>query len=127
MKKLAEWGASNPRMETWGTFGRGWVNEEFAAAIEGSVRGRQRLIPVLFGEVELPPFVASRLYIDFRYADSPDAYLRQVQQLVRAIKAVGNYGEMFSRNVGEKTPLNLPRGVNNLWNKGGIQYAPPIR
>jgi general L-amino acid transport system substrate-binding protein len=47
--------------------------------------------------------------------------------LVRAIKAVGNYGEMFSRNVGEKTPLNLPRGVNNLWNKGGIQYAPPIR
>ncbi len=47
--------------------------------------------------------------------------------LVRAIKAVGNYGEIFARNVGEKTPLNLPRGVNNLWNKGGIQYAPPIR
>ncbi|MEO7743508.1 MAG: amino acid ABC transporter substrate-binding protein [Usitatibacter sp.] len=47
--------------------------------------------------------------------------------LVRAVKAVGNYGEMFARNVGEKTPLNLPRGVNNLWNKGGIQYAPPIR
>jgi general L-amino acid transport system substrate-binding protein len=47
--------------------------------------------------------------------------------LVRAIKAVGNYGEIFERNVGPKTPLNLPRGLNALWNKGGIQYAPPIR
>ena len=47
--------------------------------------------------------------------------------MVRAIKAVGNYGEIFARNVGEKTPLNLPRGSNNLWNKGGLQYAPPIR
>jgi general L-amino acid transport system substrate-binding protein len=47
--------------------------------------------------------------------------------MVRAIKATGNYGEMHARNVGEKTPLNLPRGLNNLWNKGGIQYAPPIR
>lgn len=47
--------------------------------------------------------------------------------LVRAIKAVGNYGEIFARNVGEKTPLALPRGLNNQWNKGGIQYAPPIR
>ena len=47
--------------------------------------------------------------------------------LVRAVKAVGNYGEIFERNVGSKSPLNLPRGSNNLWNKGGLQYAPPIR
>jgi general L-amino acid transport system substrate-binding protein len=47
--------------------------------------------------------------------------------LVRAIRAVGNYGEMFERNVGPKTPLNLPRGLNNLWSKGGLQYAPPVR
>jgi general L-amino acid transport system substrate-binding protein len=45
----------------------------------------------------------------------------------RAIKAVGNYGEIFERNVGPKSALKLPRGVNNLWNKGGILYAPPIR
>ena len=45
----------------------------------------------------------------------------------RAIKAVGNYGEIFERNVGPKSPLKLPRGLNNLWNKGGIMYAPPIR
>jgi len=45
----------------------------------------------------------------------------------RAIKAVGNYGEVFERNVGPKSALGLPRGVNNLWNKGGILYAPPVR
>ena len=45
----------------------------------------------------------------------------------RAVKAVGNYGEMLERNVGPKSPLGLPRGVNNLWNKGGIMYAPPVR
>ena len=47
--------------------------------------------------------------------------------MVRALKTTGNYGEIFERNVGPKTPLALPRGVNALWNKGGIMYAPPIR
>jgi general L-amino acid transport system substrate-binding protein len=41
------------------------------------------------------------------------------------IKAVGNYGEIFDRNVGPKTPLKLERGLNALWSKGGLQYAPP--
>ena len=45
----------------------------------------------------------------------------------RAVKQVGNYGEIFERNVGPKSALGLPRGVNNLWSKGGVQYAPPIR
>ena len=45
----------------------------------------------------------------------------------RAIKAVGNYGEMFERNVGPKSALGLPRGVNNQWNKGDLMYAPPVR
>jgi general L-amino acid transport system substrate-binding protein len=44
--------------------------------------------------------------------------------VVRAVKAVGNYGEMWDRNI---KPLGLPRGLNNLWNKGGLMYAPPIR
>jgi general L-amino acid transport system substrate-binding protein len=44
-----------------------------------------------------------------------------------AIKAVGNYGEIFERNVGPNSPLGLPRGMNNLWSKGGIMYAPPVR
>jgi general L-amino acid transport system substrate-binding protein len=45
----------------------------------------------------------------------------------RAIKAVGNYGEIFERNVGPKSVLKLPRGANNLWSKGGLLYAPPVR
>jgi general L-amino acid transport system substrate-binding protein len=44
--------------------------------------------------------------------------------VVKAVKAVGNYGEIWKRNV---EPLGLPRGLNNQWNKGGIMYAPPIR
>ncbi len=43
------------------------------------------------------------------------------------IKQVGNYGEVFDRNVGEGSPLKIKRGLNALWNKGGLQYAPPIR
>lgn len=47
--------------------------------------------------------------------------------LARAIKATGNYGESFERHVGPKSPLGLPRGINNLWNKGGLMYAYPVR
>ena len=47
--------------------------------------------------------------------------------LARAIGAVGNYGEIFERNLGEKTPMGLKRGLNAQWNKGGLQYALPIR
>ncbi|MCT7375884.1 amino acid ABC transporter substrate-binding protein [Chelativorans salis] len=47
--------------------------------------------------------------------------------MVHVIRAVGNYGEIFERNVGPDTPLRIQRGMNELWTKGGIQYAPPIR
>jgi len=43
------------------------------------------------------------------------------------VKQVGNYGESFERNVGADSPLKLPRGLNQQWNKGGIMYAWPIR
>jgi general L-amino acid transport system substrate-binding protein len=44
----------------------------------------------------------------------------------RMIKAIGNYGETFERNVGMGSPLKIARGLNRLWNKGGLQYSPPI-
>ncbi len=44
-----------------------------------------------------------------------------------AIKAVGNYGEIFDRHLGMGSPLKLERGHNNLWTKGGLAYALPIR
>jgi general L-amino acid transport system substrate-binding protein len=43
---------------------------------------------------------------------------------VQVVKAVGNYGELWERHI---TPMGLPRGINNLWTKGGLQYAPPMR
>ena len=46
---------------------------------------------------------------------------------VRIIRHVGNYGEVFERNVGTGSKLGIPRGLNQLWNAGGILYAPPIR
>ena len=46
---------------------------------------------------------------------------------VKIIKAVGNYGEAFDRNVGNGSQLKIARGINALWSKGGLQYAPPIR
>ena len=45
----------------------------------------------------------------------------------RIIRRVGNYGEVYDRNVGEGSKLKIPRGLNQLWNNGGLQYAPPIR
>jgi general L-amino acid transport system substrate-binding protein len=47
--------------------------------------------------------------------------------VVRIVKLVGNYGEVFDRNVGTGSKLGITRGLNRLWTKGGIQYAPPIR
>ena len=46
---------------------------------------------------------------------------------VRIIRHVGNYGEIYERNVGSGSKLKIPRGLNQLWSAGGIQYAPPIR
>jgi general L-amino acid transport system substrate-binding protein len=45
----------------------------------------------------------------------------------RIVKHVGNYGEVFERNLGTGSPLKIERGLNALWTKGGLQYAPPIR
>lgn len=47
--------------------------------------------------------------------------------VVRIVEAVGNYGEMFERNLGGQSPLKLERGLNRLWTQGGLMYAPPFR
>jgi general L-amino acid transport system substrate-binding protein len=46
---------------------------------------------------------------------------------VRIVRLVGNYEDMFERNVGGASQLAIPRGLNNLWDRGGVQYAPPLR
>ena len=43
------------------------------------------------------------------------------------IRTFGNYGEIFERHLGTNTPLGLERGMNNIWTRGGLLYAPPAR
>jgi TIR domain-containing protein len=64
---------------------RPWVLEEYAAMLTRAVAGQQRLIPVLLGEAELPPFLASRVWVDFRDAVGPE-YEQRFAELVRALR-----------------------------------------
>jgi general L-amino acid transport system substrate-binding protein len=97
---------------------------------------------VVFGLIEAEEYGITQANVDKMAKESQDPVVMRIvgssedtgkllgldkDWMVRAIKTVGNYGEMFERNVGPKTALNLPRGVNALWNKGGIMYAPPVR
>src|SRR5438270_335997 len=70
---------------------RPWAAEEYAAMVTRAVPGQQRLIPVLLSEAELPPFLAARVWVDFRHADGLE-YDRRVSQLVAALR-----GERLSR------------------------------
>ena len=97
---------------------------------------------VVFGLIEAEEYGITKDNVDKMLAESTDPVVLRIlgktedtgkligldkEWMVRALMAVGNYGEIFERNVGPKTPLNLPRGLNNLWNNGGLMYAPPIR
>ena len=46
---------------------------------------------------------------------------------MNVIKGVGNYGEMYERNLGQNSPLKMERGLNKLWTDGGLMYAPRLR
>lgn len=98
---------------------------------------------VIYGTMEAEEYGVTMANVDQMKASSTDPVVQRLlgggnedtgkllgldkDWMFRVIKSVGNYGESFERNVGPKTPLNLPRGVNNLWNKGGLMYAYPVR
>ena len=97
---------------------------------------------VVFGLIEAEDYGVTQANVETMQRDSKDPVVGRLlgttedtgkllgldkDWLVRAIKATGNYGEIFERNVGPKSPLGLPRGSNNLWSKGGLIYAPPVR
>jgi len=97
---------------------------------------------VVFGLIEAEEYGVTQANVEKMVNESQDPVVMRItgksedmgkllgldkDWLVKAIKAVGNYGEIFDRNVGPKSPLGLPRGPNNLWNKGGFMYAPPVR
>jgi len=56
-----------------------------------------------------------------------DALGTDPEWALRAVESVGNYGEMFERNLGNHSPLHLERGLNRLWTHGGLMFAPPFR
>ena len=97
---------------------------------------------VIFGLIEAEEYGITQANVDKMLADSQDPVVTRIlgksedtgkllgldkDWMVKAIKATGNYGEIFERNVGPKSSLGVPRGLNNLWNHGGIMYAPPVR
>jgi general L-amino acid transport system substrate-binding protein len=97
---------------------------------------------VVFALIEAEEYGITQANVDQLKADSKDPVIQRIlgtsedtgkllgldkDWAYRAIKAVGNYGEIFERNVGPKSALKLPRGANNLWSKGGFMYAPPVR
>ena len=97
---------------------------------------------VVFALIEAEEYGVTQANVDQMKADSKDPVVQRIlgtsedtgkllgldkDWAYRAVKAVGNYGEIFERNVGPKSALKLPRGANNLWSKGGFMYAPPVR
>ncbi len=98
---------------------------------------------VIYGTMEAEEYGVTQANVDQMKSSSADPVVQRLlgggnedtgkllgldkDWMARVIKAVGNYGESFERNVGPNTPLNLPRGINNLWNKGGLMYAYPVR
>lgn len=70
------------------------------------------------------PSIRRLLGLDGTFGDNLGIRQDWAYQIIRH---VGNYGEIFERNVGVNTPLGIKRGLNALWTKGGLQYAPPIR
>ncbi|MGB0670436.1 MAG: amino acid ABC transporter substrate-binding protein [Rhodospirillales bacterium] len=73
-----------------------------------------------------PPTKAVSRLLDSSGELKPPAGLEPGWAL-RAIEAVGNYGEVFARNLGNQSPIGLERGQNALWKDGGLMYAPPFR
>ena len=98
---------------------------------------------VIYGTMEAEEYGVTQANVDQMKATSADPVVQRLlgggnedtgkllgldkDWMARVVKSVGNYGESFERNVGPNTPLNLPRGINNLWNKGGLMYAYPVR
>lgn len=98
---------------------------------------------VIYGTFEAEEFGITQANVDDLKANSIDPQVQRLlgggkedsgkvlgldkEWLVRVIKATGNYGESFERNLGNKSAVNLPRAFNKQWNQGGLIYALPIR
>lgn len=97
---------------------------------------------VIYGLIEAEEYGITQAHVDQLKTSSQDPVVKRIlgtgedtgklvgldkDWMARALKTTGNYGEIFERNVGPKSALGLPRGINNQWNKGGLMYAYPMR
>ena len=97
---------------------------------------------VIYGLIEAEEYGMTQANVDALKTSTSDPVIQRIlgttedtgrllgldkEWMLRALKATGNYGEIFERNVGPKSPLGLPRGVNKQWNNGGLMYAYPLR
>ena len=97
---------------------------------------------VIYGLIEAEEYGITQAQVDQLKSSSQDPVVKRIlgsgedtgkllgldkDWMARALAATGNYGEIFERNVGPKSALGLPRGINNQWNKGGLMYAYPVR
>ena len=97
---------------------------------------------VMFGLVEAEELGITRANADAMLAESPSPAVQRLlgktgdlgpgvgldrAWMLNAIKAVGNYGEIYDRHLGKDSAVQLPRGLNELWSRGGLMIAPPMR
>ncbi len=97
---------------------------------------------VIYGLIEAEEYGMTQANVDQLKTSTSDPVIQRIlgttedtgrllgldkEWMLRALKTTGNYGEIFERNVGPKSPLGLPRGVNKQWNQGGLMYAYPLR
>ena len=117
--------------------------EPLGPMVRGGDEGWARIVTwVVYGLIAAEEHGITRANVDRQAASSLDAEVQRMlgrsedmgkligldrEWLLRAIRATGNYGEIFARNVGPNSPLGLPRGLNALWRNGGLMYALPIR
>ncbi len=118
------------------------------AVLDGDPQWAQAVDWIILSTIQAEEFGIDSTNVD-SFADTEDASIRRflglevttddgtapfdpglglpVDFAAQVIAAVGNYGEIYDRNVGPGTPLDLPRGLNALWTDGGLLYAPPYR
>ena len=97
---------------------------------------------VVFGLVEAEELGITRANAEKMLAESPSPAVQRLlgksgdlgpavgldrAWILNAIKAVGNYGEVYDRHLGKESAVQLPRGLNDLWTRGGLMIAPPMR
>ena len=102
-------------------------DEQFAwleATLQRAQEAGERV--VLFGHFPAHPFGEHAMWGHVRFTALVTRF-PNVLGYFNGHDHVGNYGELFERTLGTGSQLKIARGVNQLWNKGGLQYAPPIR